>query len=82
MAERRRLTGTMLWFNAEKDLGALRTADGERIEVRGDAFAAGEKPVGRCKGMAIEFDASSGAIAEIAFPPEVVPRRARMRNRR
>ena len=82
MADRRRLTGTMLWFNAEKDLGALRTADGERIEFRGDAFAAGEKPVGRCKGMAVEFDSSGGAIAEIAFPPEVAPRRARMRNRR
>ena len=82
MADRRRLTGTMLWFNAEKDLGALRTADGERIEVGGDAFAAGEKPAGRCKGMPIEFDQSDGAIAEIAFTPEVSPRRARMRNRR
>ena len=81
VADSRRLTGTMLWFNAEKDLGALRTADGERIEVSGDAFADGEKPVGRCKGMTIEFDASGGAIAEIVFPPEVVPRRARMRHR-
>lgn len=81
VAHPRRLTGTMLWFNPEKDLGALRTADGERIEVSGDAFAAGEKPVGRCKGMTIEFDAPGGAIAEIAFLPEVMPRRARMRRR-
>ena len=81
MAASRRLTGTMLWFNAEKDLGALRTTDGERVEVSGDAFAAGEKPVGRCRGMAIEFDAAGGAIAEIAFPPEVAPRRARLRHR-
>jgi hypothetical protein len=31
--------------------------------------------------MAIEFDAAGGAIAEIAFPPEVLPRRARLRHR-
>ena len=77
-----RLSGTMLWFNAEKDLGALRTADGERIEVPGDAFAPGEKPEGRCAGMAIEFDAVDGAPSAIAFPPEVIPRRARLRGRR
>jgi hypothetical protein len=72
----------MLWFNAAKDLGALRTAEGERIEVRGDAFAPGEKPAERCAGKPIEFEAQDGAVSGIAFPPEVAPRRARMRNRR
>lgn len=77
-----RLSGTMLWFNADKNLGALRTSEGERIEVPGDAFAPGEKPVGRCAGMPIEFDAVDGVPNAIAFPPEVMPRRARMRGRR
>ena len=72
----------MLWFNAAKDLGALRTAEGERIEVRGDAFAPGEKPVERCAGKPIEFETLDGAITGIAFPDDVAPRRARMRNRR
>ena len=72
----------MLWFNAAKDLGALRTAEGERIEVSGDAFAPGEKPTERCAGKPIEFETLDGAITGIAFPEDIAPRRARMRNRR
>ena len=48
-----RTRGTMLWFNPEKDLGALRTHAGERIEFPGSAFAAGEQPTGRCAGAPI-----------------------------
>lgn len=77
-----RVRGTMLWFNEEKDLGALQTDDGERIEVPGTAFAAGEKPVGRCAGRVIEFEAVAGSVVEVAFVPEPNPRRARPRNRR
>jgi hypothetical protein len=76
------MRGTMLWFNAAKDLGALRTDDGERVEVPGTAFAPGEKPVERCAGKAIEFETLDGAISGIAFVPERSPRRARMRHRR
>jgi hypothetical protein len=77
-----RIRGTMLWFNTAKDLGALRTGDGERIEVPGTAFVPGEKPVGRCAGKAIEFEPLEGAVTCVAFVPEVSPRRARMRRRR
>lgn len=77
-----RVRGTMLWFNEEKDLGALQTDDGERIEVPGNAFAAGEKPVGRCAGRVIEFEAVAGGAAGVAFVPEPNPRRARPRHRR
>ncbi len=76
------MRGTMLWFNAEKDLGALRTDAGDRIEVRGAAFAPGEKPVERCAGKIIEFESLDGAVSGIAFLPEENPRRARMRHRR
>lgn len=75
----------MLWFNAEKDCGALETADGERIEVSGAAFAAGEKPVGRCAGLPVEFELDSlggDAVVGIGFIPDQDQRRARMRNRR
>ena len=65
----------MLWFNEAKDLGALRTDEGERIEVPGTAFGPGEKPVGRCRGKAIEFDELT--VSDIAFVPVLSPRRAR-----
>jgi hypothetical protein len=71
----------MLWFNEEKDYGALRTDDGERIEVPGTAFSPGEKPVGRCAGKAVEFESLAGAPSAVAFVPELSPRRARRRHR-
>jgi hypothetical protein len=76
-----RMRGTMLWFNAVKDLGALRTDDGERIEVPGTAFTSGGRPVGACAGKPIEFDSRDGMISAIAFVLEVSPRRARPRRR-
>jgi hypothetical protein len=71
----------MLWFNEEKDLGALRTEDGERIEIPGTAFAGGEKPVGRCAGKVVEFDTESGDLQGISFVQESNQRRARRRRR-
>jgi hypothetical protein len=77
-----RVGGTMLWFNEEKDLGALRTDEGERIEVPGSAFRPSEKPIGRCAGKAVEFDAVDGVVTQLAFVPEPTVRRARLRRRR
>ena len=54
-----RVRGTMLWFNAAKDLGALRTDDGKRMDVLGTAFLPGEKPAGRCAGELVEFGETS-----------------------
>jgi hypothetical protein len=73
--------GTMLWFNEVKDLGALQTDDGIRIEVPGEAFSNGERPRGRCAGLEIEFQVLTDQISGIAFVPVVPPRRARMRRR-
>jgi hypothetical protein len=78
----KRVRGTMLWFNEDKDLGALRTDDGERLEVLGVAFGCGERPIGRCAGRTIEFESVEGAVTRLAFLPEPSPRRARMRHRR
>jgi hypothetical protein len=77
-----RMHGTMLWFNAAKDLGALRTEDGERIDVPGEAFVPDAKPRGRCAGMAIVFDSVDGAVSSIAFVEELPARRARLRRHR
>jgi hypothetical protein len=74
--------GTMLWFNETKDLGALRTEDGELFDVPGAAFSPGEKPVGRCVGRPVEFDTSGGVVSSVEFVPEPNPRRARLRHRR
>ena len=78
----RRVRGTMLWFNVAKDLGALRTDDGTRLELAGTAFLPGEKPVGRCAGRTVEFDSIEGAVGRLAFVPEPRPPRARLRHRR
>jgi hypothetical protein len=75
------MRGTMLWFNAAKDLGALQTEAGERMDVPGAAFS-GDKPLGRCAGKPVEFVCAGGAISDLAFVPEESSRRARMRNRR
>jgi hypothetical protein len=72
----------MLWFNAAKDLGALHTEEGERLDVPGEAFPPLEKPVGRCAGMPVEFEAHDGTVTGIAFVEELSPRRARLRRHR
>jgi hypothetical protein len=76
-----RIRGTMLWFNAAKDVGVLEAGDGERIEVPGSAFLPGEKPVGRCAGKAIEFEPGEDAVTRVAFLSEPNQRRARRRRR-
>jgi hypothetical protein len=50
------MRGTMLWFNEVKDHGFISTEEGERLYVEGDGFAPGEKPVGRCAGLAVIFE--------------------------
>ena len=80
-----RMQGELLWFNEEKDRGALRTADGERIEFAGDAFAGGARPVGRCAGTPVELSIVGGPVSRTATEILVLssdePRRARRRGR-
>jgi hypothetical protein len=76
-----RVRGTMLWFNEAKDVGALRTDEGDRIDVPGTAFLPGEKPLGRCGGKVVEFERLERGVSELAFVAELNPRRARRRGR-
>ena len=72
----------MLWFNEKKDVGALRTDDGDRIDLCGTAFLAGEKPLGRCAGRMVEFERAEAGVSRLAFVSESNPRRARLRRSR
>jgi hypothetical protein len=76
------MRGTMLWFNEAKDLGALLTDDGDRIDVPGTAFLRGEKPLGRCAGKRVEFEQFDGAVCALTFVPDLNPPRARLRRSR
>jgi cold shock CspA family protein len=75
----------MIWFNGEKEHGFIRTEAGERLYVHASGFREGEVPAGRCAGMSVSFDreeAEGDARAvNVAFVPEAVVRRARMRGR-
>jgi hypothetical protein len=75
----------MLWFNDEQDFGVIEAADGERLDVTGDDFAAGIRPVGRCRGTEVDFSVVEGDerhAAAVSFVPEAAIRRARLHTRR
>ena len=76
------MRGTMLWFNAAKDVGVLQTPEGERVDVPGAAFLPGTKPAGRCAGVAVEFQSVDGVVTDLSFVEDESPRRARTRRRR
>jgi hypothetical protein len=80
------MQGTMLWFNAVKDLGVITSEGGERLPVQGTGFLDGERPKGRCAGTGVTFgitgeDGERQAV-DVSFVPEIAPRRARMRHAR
>jgi cold shock CspA family protein len=79
------MRGKMLWFNEAKDLGFILTEEGERLSVLGPAFAAGERPQGRCAHTVVSFaiDERDGGrqAANVTFVPEAPVRRARARTR-
>jgi CspA family cold shock protein len=74
----------MLWFNEAKGYGFIETETGERLYVHESAFIAGQAPVGRCSGLAVEFSRSlgeSGYVAtHVSRQPEVDQRRTTRHN--
>ena len=54
------MRGTMIYFNEEKDVGYIRSDEGERVQVLRDNFLPGQVPVGRCNGLEVEFSLSNG----------------------
>src|SRR4051794_29720538 len=47
-ARRPRMNGTMIWFNADKGYGYIRTEDDERLYVAASGFVEDEPPTARC----------------------------------
>jgi cold shock CspA family protein len=78
------MRGTMIWFNAEKGHGFIRTEQDERLYVASSGFESGYGPELRCKGLEVHFDrqdAEGGARAvNVVLITQVDPRRARLRN--
>ncbi len=50
------MRGTMIWFNADKGHGFIRTEEDERLIVHADGFSNGGPPPGRCAGTDVSFD--------------------------
>ena len=79
------MRGKMLWFNEKKDLGFIRTDEGERLSVLGPAFAGGKRPEGRCATKEVEFQIDATGVERRAENVVLVeadsPRRARLRGR-
>jgi hypothetical protein len=77
------MTGTMFYFNEEKDVGAIKSDEGERLEVHRSGFVPGHAPVGRCSGLPVVFSLSEDGLAvDVAMVEEANPRRARRHTKR
>ena len=78
--------GELLWFNESRQDGVIRTSDGERVVVLGEAFPNGRGPVGRCAGTPVVFEVTSEGeerrATAVRFVEDEAPRRARSRSRR
>jgi cold shock CspA family protein len=81
------MEGTMLWFNPAKRHGVIERAEGERLRVDQDGFAAGQLLGDRCRGTRVSFDRTDeqgeeARAVNVAVVPLVAVRRARLRGRR
>ena len=80
------MNGQMIWFNADKGHGFIRTDAGERLHVAAEAFRPGEVPSGRCGGREVVFEqeghGEDARAVNVAFVPESAARRARTRHAR
>jgi cold shock CspA family protein len=83
--EMKRMRGTMIYFNEEKDVGYIRSDEGERVQVLREDFLPGHAPVGRCNGLEVEFSLSESeepVAVEVSVVADDNPRRARRRSSR
>jgi hypothetical protein len=77
----------MLWFNAEKRHGFIRTDEGERLRVDDDGLAVGQVLGDRCRGARVSFERfgvelDDARAVNVAMIPVFAERRARSRGRR
>ena len=50
------MRGKMVWFNAVKGFGFIRTEEDERLYVHSSGFVPGQVPVGRCAEQQVSFE--------------------------
>ena len=50
------MNGKMLWFNADKGHGFIRTEEGERLRLDNEDLSPGHEFGRRCAGTAVTFD--------------------------
>jgi cold shock CspA family protein len=58
------MRGHMIWFNASKGFGFIRTEDDERLYIAADGFAPDHLPEGRCAGLELTFEREPAADVE------------------
>lgn len=81
------MRGSLIWFNAEKGHGFIRTEDGERLLVEQSGFAPGHVLGDRCAGTAVTFEVEEATADHQARAVDVTvvtvepARRARIRHR-
>jgi cold shock CspA family protein len=84
MDESTQMQGKMLWFNAEKGFGFIRTEEDERLYVASSGFLPDSLPEGRCAGREVAFErqvreGDTRAVG-VSFLSSDDPRRARARH--
>ena len=67
------MNGKMLWFNEAKHFGFIEAETGERIRVHRSDFLDGHAPVGRCKGLAVQFTLAGDEGGYLAIAVSRVP---------
>jgi cold shock CspA family protein len=80
------MNGKMIWFNADKGYGFIRTETDERLYVAASGFSADASPEPRCAGRAVAFERVVGTggpeAVEVRYVTAPEPRRARLRHSR
>jgi cold shock CspA family protein len=80
------MEGTMIWFNAEKGFGFIRTENDERLYVAQSGFAPADVPRERCAGKKVIFEREAAEgdarAVNVVFSDTVLPHRARLRHAR
>jgi hypothetical protein len=66
-----RIRGELRFFNEVTQRGLIRTAEGD-FGVLGTSFAEGEVPVGRCAGVAVDFEVENGETEPLAVRVSIV----------
>jgi cold shock CspA family protein len=56
------MRGKMLWFNAVKGFGYIRTEEDERLYVHRTGFEPGQLPVGRCAEKQVSFERETADV--------------------